>query len=96
MNRAPLLDIPPLAQQEKDKSDLEALDVVQTKTCKPREVQVVKLGDSSNEDSDAVNSRANTDASSLHELSRQTQSFLPHGFPPGPEEPIVILSSDEG
>ena len=95
VDRAPLLATPPLAQQEEDNSDLEVLDVVQAKIRKPREVQVVELSDSSDQDSDAVNSRANTDASIRHELSRQAQGFIPHGFPPDPEEPIVILSSDE-
>ena len=71
---------------EKDNSDLEVLYVMQPNTRKPRRVQVVKLTDSSDENIDAVNSRANTDASIHHKLSRQAQNLLPHSFPPDPAQ----------
>jgi len=75
-------------QEEEDNSDLEVVDVVQAKPRKPREVTVVEL--SSSEDEEARPAHQGLDLSSFIPLQANQE---PASF--DPNEPIMILSSDE-
>ena len=84
-------------EEEEANSDLEVVDVVRAKRPREREVTVVELSDTTDEDSDAVNARANSGATIDAELLRQAAGFLPQGLQlfQQDSEPILILSSDE-
>jgi len=79
-------------EEEEDNSDLEVVDVVRAKPRKPREVTVVELSSSEDEPASEVPLHHQLDLSGFIPLQSGSAN-KPQDF--DPNEPIMILSSDE-